>query len=192
MPRPEVALFGGSFDPPHLGHAYVITSVLALEPVEELWLLPTHSHAFGKRLADFDLRRRMCEALAEIFGRRVSVSSIEAELAEAPGAEGLSRTVDTLAALRERFPERDFGWVIGSDLVSEIPSWKEPERLRSLARIIVVGREGRGESDDPGVPIPDLSSTDVRARLAAGKSIDHLVPAAVRRLALTAPHYRRS
>ncbi len=192
----EVALFGGSFDPPHLGHAYVITTVLALEPVEALWILPTHSHAFGKHLADFELRVRMCEALAQIFGDRVSVSPIEKELAERaePGGDAqLSRTVDTVAALHARFPDRDFGWVIGSDLREELETWKEPERLRALARIIVVGREGQNEAAAVGgVPIPDVSSSEVRARLAAGEPVDHLLPAAVRTLALAASHYRRS
>ncbi|MDF1562065.1 MAG: nicotinate-nicotinamide nucleotide adenylyltransferase [Deltaproteobacteria bacterium] len=186
----EVALFGGSFDPPHLGHAYVITTVLAREPVEAVWLLPTHSHAFGKRLADFELRRQMCEALASIFGGRVRVDPIEAELAAAAGSEAhASRTVETVAALKERYPELDLAWVIGSDLVDEVPTWREPERLRSLCRFVVVDRAGHGAGE--GVPIPDVSSTEVRARLAAGQSVDHLVPARVAKLAGAAAHYRR-
>src|SRR2546430_4459271 len=94
----EIALFGGSFDPPHVGHLLAATYVLATEPVGELWLVPVHQHPFGKKLAaPFEHRVELCEALIADAGlRRARVSRVEAEL----GGEG--RTVDLLEHLRDR------------------------------------------------------------------------------------------
>ncbi len=179
----EIALFGGSFDPPHLGHAYVVTRVLAIEPIDEVWLVPTHVHAFAKVLSPFERRVRMCEALAEIFGDRVRVSTIESEIAR---PRTPSRTVDTVSALRERYPQYEFAWVIGSDLRAQVDRWKDADRLRSMVRFIVVGREGYGTSaSDRSVPIPDVSSSMIRARLASGEPVDHLVPSGVLRILQT-------
>lgn len=176
----EIALFGGSFDPPHLGHAYVVTRVLAIEPVDQLWLVPTHVHAFGKVLSPFERRVRMCEALAEIFGGRVRVSTIESEIAR---PQAPSRTVDTVAVLRERYPQHRFAWVIGSDLRAEVDHWKDADRLRSMVRFIVVDREGyEASASNAGVPIPNVSSSTIRARLVSGDPIDHLVPSGVLRI----------
>jgi len=171
--RAQVALFGGSFDPPHLGHAYAITYVLATQRVDELWMVPTAKHAFGKQLAPFETRIALCELIADIFGARVRVESVESELLK---TQTFSRSVDTVEALRERYPEVDFSWVIGSDLVSQIDSWKDSERLLSLVRILVVPRD-----DHPitHAPIPNISSSLLRQRLLEGGSVRDLVPSAV-------------
>src|SRR5690606_32016933 len=73
------AIFGGSFDPPHVGHVLAVTWVLSTQPVDEVVLVPALEHAFGKPLAPFAHRRRMCE-LAFAPLRRVRVDPIEAEL----------------------------------------------------------------------------------------------------------------
>src|SRR4051812_50118580 len=67
----EIALFGGSFDPPHVGHLLAAAYVLATEPVGELWLVPVNEHPFGKRLAaPFEHRAALCEAMIEDGGLR--------------------------------------------------------------------------------------------------------------------------
>jgi nicotinate-nucleotide adenylyltransferase len=171
----EVALFGGSFNPPHMGHVYVIAHVLATEGVDELWLVPTHTHAFGKALAPFPTRLGMCRMVAELFTDRVRASSVEGDLAR-KGKE--NRTVDTLAHLAEAYPSHRFSLVIGSDLLAEIEKWKEADRIREMARLIVIHRAGH-PVPDAGPPIPDVSSTWIRERLARRESVKGWVPSAV-------------
>ena len=173
----EVALFGGSFNPPHMGHVFGVASVLAGEPVDHLLLVPTHTHAFGKPLAPFAARVAMCQSVADLFDERVRVSSIEGDLARR-GRE--NRTVDTLEALLEANPGIHLALVIGSDLLPELDSWKAIDRIRSLARFIVLPREGYPGGRGPA--IPDVSSTWIRERLAAGLSVEGFLPRAVEEL----------
>ena len=174
MPGREIALFGGSFNPPHLGHLFVITQVLATEAVDEVWLVPTHTHAFGKDLAPFPLRLAMCRAAAELFGDRVRACSVEGDLAR-KGRE--NRTVDTLEHLASAHPDDRFALVIGTDLLAEVDRWKRPERLRELARFIVVNRAGF-ERAGAGPVVPDVSSTWIRSELARGGDVSRFVPRA--------------
>ena len=90
-----VAIFGGSFNPPHLAHQMLCLSVLETAEVDGCWMVPTYRHPFAKDLADFEHRFRMCELAVEVFAGQVQVSRIEEEL----GQEA-SRTLDTLRALR--------------------------------------------------------------------------------------------
>lgn len=165
----NVALFGGSFNPPHLGHALVCAHVLSTEPVEELWMMPSAVHPFGKALAPFEDRAAMCRLVADAFGGRVRVTDVEQRL----GGEG--RTVDTLEHLARTQPEHRFSLVMGADLVAERAAWKSWERIAELARIVPVGRAGHG-SDGGALELPAVSSTEVRERLARGESCVQLVP----------------
>jgi nicotinate-nucleotide adenylyltransferase len=162
----EIALFGGSFDPPHVGHLLAAAYVLATEPVDELWLVPVYEHPFGKRFrASFEQRVELCEAAVGSIGlQRVHVSRIEERLAQA-GGDG--RTVDLLEHLhRERLADR-FALVIGSDLLAETSQWKRFDRVQALARLVVLERGGHPTG--AGAPtIPEVSSTHVRSLLGAG------------------------
>jgi nicotinate-nucleotide adenylyltransferase len=165
-----MAVFGGSFDPPHVGHVLAASWVLATAEVDGLWIVPTLEHAFGKRLTPFPHRRRMAE-LAFAGLRRVEVSAIEAELG------GASYTVRTLEELARRHPGVSLRLMIGSDLVDQVPRWKEGARLPGLAPLLVVGRGGHDDGRE--LAMPEVSSTEVRERLRAGKSVDGLVPKSV-------------
>ena len=175
-PRPEIALLGGSFNPPHVGHAMAAWWLLATQPVEEVWLLPTWRHPFGKELAPWEDRLRMCELAVEGL-RGVRVCADEAELAGDPLA---GRTLRTLEHLSAKHPGRRFALAIGTDLLRETDRWHRFDRVRELARIVVVARQG---FDAPaGTPaLPDVSSTAIRAAIARGEPVDGLVPRAVAR-----------
>src|SRR5262245_29965318 len=99
----RIGLFGGSFNPPHAAHQMVALYVLETQPIDELWFVPTWRHVFGKDLAPFDDRVRMCELAAAPLGSRAVVSRIEAELAARPGFVA-SRTLDTIEAIAEQRP----------------------------------------------------------------------------------------
>jgi nicotinate-nucleotide adenylyltransferase len=167
----RVALFGGSFNPPHVAHQLAALYVLETEPVDELWLVPCFIHPFDKALVPFEDRREMCLRAAQALGPRARVSDIERQLG------GESWTLRTVKALHSQHPGIELGLVIGADLERELPSWHGAEELRQLCRFIVVGRTGFPGGRGPAMPA--ISSSEVRQRLRTGQPADMLVPRAV-------------
>jgi nicotinate-nucleotide adenylyltransferase len=155
--RKRVGLFGGSFDPPHLGHALATLWVLGTGGVEEVWWVPAFQHAHGKQLTPFTVRFELCEAATRHL-KCVRVDSIEADLG------GESRTIDTLESLGEKHPDVEFALVIGSDLVPQIGTWKRADDLLKY-RLIVVPR-GANEPHET-FAIPDVSSSALRRALSS-------------------------
>jgi len=168
----RVALFGGSFNPPHVAHQLAALYVLETAPVDELWFIPAFRHGMGKPLLPFEDRLEMTALAAAALGPRVKVSDVERTIG------GESRTLHTLRRLRELHPGHAFSLVIGADLVAEVPSWLGGDELARTVPFTVVGR-GRDGAPGGGVAMPELSSTEVRERLGAGKSVAGLVPRAV-------------
>ncbi len=166
----EVALLGGSFNPPHVGHLLAAHYVRATEPVDEVWLMPSFSHPFRKALAPFEDRVAMCELLCADTSGWLKVSRVEQEL----GGEG--RTVDTLDHLTAEHPGWKFTLVIGSDILRDLPHWKDFERIRALARVLVLHRAGYPALEAVGPPLAEVSSTGVRERIARGELPWELVP----------------
>jgi nicotinate-nucleotide adenylyltransferase len=171
--RPEIALLGGSFNPPHAAHVMAAWWALATQGVREAWLLPTWRHAFGKALAPWEDRVRMCE-LAVVQLRGAHVCTAEEALRDDPLC---GRTARTLEYLVERHPDRRFALLIGADLLPETPRWYRWDRVQQLARVVVVGRQGYEGGEGPALPA--ISSTAIRERLARGETVDGLVPARV-------------
>jgi nicotinate-nucleotide adenylyltransferase len=109
---------------------------------------------------------------------------------------GPSYTVDTLRELRRREPGQDFTLVVGADATRELGQWREAEALPALARIVAVARPGAPRPDSTlvervvEVPAVDLSATQIRRRVAEGRSIRYLVPDAVAAFIATPGLYR--
>jgi nicotinate-nucleotide adenylyltransferase len=157
----KVAVFGGSFNPPHVAHVLACALVLSTEDVDRLLVVPAYRHPFAKSLAPFDDRVRMCE-LAMAWMPRVEVSRVEEELG------GESRTLRTLQHLAGAHEAWDLRLVIGADVLVEAPRWFGFEAIEKLAPPIVLGRVGL---DAPGAGpalLPDVSSTQVRATIGRG------------------------
>ncbi|MBI3184891.1 MAG: nicotinate (nicotinamide) nucleotide adenylyltransferase [Myxococcales bacterium] len=166
----RVAILGGSFNPPHVGHLLAALYVRATMPVDEVWLVPSHTHPFGKPLADFEHRVKMCEAMAEEASGWLRVSEVESEV----GGEG--RTVDTLEFLRRRHPGFAFSLILGSDILGDLPKWKDFDRVRRLAEVVVLYRAGYPAPEAVGPPLAEVSSTRIREMLEAGELPAALVP----------------
>ncbi|MCA9608149.1 MAG: nicotinate (nicotinamide) nucleotide adenylyltransferase [Myxococcales bacterium] len=164
----KAALFGGSFDPPHLGHVLAATWALSTHELDELLVVPAFDHAFDKELTPFEHRLRMAE-LAFAPLRAARVSDLEARLG------GESFTVRTLEHLREERPEIAWGLVVGTDIVDQIPRWHQGHRIPELCELLVVGRGGYARAGDD-LSMPEVSSTDVRQRLREDRPADALVP----------------
>jgi nicotinate-nucleotide adenylyltransferase len=180
--RETVGLFGGSFNPPHLGHVLSIAYLLSAELVERVVAVPVFAHALGKSLAPFAERVQMAR-LAFEWLPRVEVSEIEAGLGTP------SRTLETVRALAARHPDWQLRLIVGSDILAELPQWYAFAEVERLAPPLVLPRPGAPDPAQPGGAarlLPDISSTEVRARLAdwaSGKSdgaeLERLVPRAV-------------
>ncbi len=183
--RKSVAILGGSFNPPHVAHLMAAYWTLATQDVSEVWLLPSYRHPFGKALAPFDDRVRMCELAARTV-RGVRVCTAERELAEDPLVGKTARTLEHLAS---KHPGHELALVVGADVLPETDKWYRWDRVTELARIIVVGREGFPPVE--GAPsLPAISSTEIRARLARGEDVAGLVPRKVREYAVEKGLYR--
>lgn len=164
----RVALFGGSFNPPHAAHQLVALYVLETQPVDELWLVPAYVHPFAKQLASYEHRVAMCELIAAPLGPRVTVSRAEEELAKRPGFVA-SRTLDLVEHLAGQ--GLALRLVIGSDILAETPKWYRWSEVARLAPPIVIGREGHDlppGATVTGVTMPAISSTQIREALASG------------------------
>jgi nicotinate-nucleotide adenylyltransferase len=150
-------VLGGSFDPPHVAHVLLATYVLLRGEVDEVLVVPVFEHAFGKRLAPFEERARLCElSFAPLAAARVS--RIEATLPRP------SRTLTTLQQLRSMTPDASFRLVVGSDVLGDAPKWHAFDEVVRLAPLLVVPRPGYPH---PGAAVlPDISSTRVRELLA--------------------------
>jgi nicotinate-nucleotide adenylyltransferase len=181
----EVALLGGSFNPPHVAHLMAAWWTLATQGVSEVWLLPSFRHPFGKALAPFEDRVRMCEVAAASI-RGVHVCTAEAELRDDPEVGKTARTLEHLVA---KHPSLRFALVVGADILPETDKWYRWDRVQALARIVVIGREGYPPV--AGAPaLPAVSSTEIRARLARGEDVTGLVPSGVRDYVLAKGLYR--
>lgn len=167
----KVAVFGGSFNPPHLGHVLACALLPAAYDVDRVLVVPTYVHPFAKSLAPFVDRMRMCElGMADLA--RVTVSGVEEEIG------GESRTLRTLEYLREVHPDWSLRLVIGADILVEAPRWFGFDAIVKIAPPIVLARAGI-EAPDTGPPLlPQVSSTQVRDALARGAydEVKRLIP----------------
>jgi nicotinate-nucleotide adenylyltransferase len=177
---PYVAIFGGSFNPPHIAHQMVCLYVLETQDVERVVVVPCFRHPFDKKLAPFADRLDMCRAAAAPFGDRVVVSPIEQDL----GGDS-SRTLLTVQALAKTMPGASFRLIVGSDLLPEREKWWRWEDLAALAPPLVVGRAGHPVPSEfapmggPAVLLPSISSTLVRSRIRSRESVSAYVPRSV-------------
>lgn len=175
-------ILGGTFNPPHVAHLIVAQEVREAMELDEVVLIPTSVHAFkGPASADPRHRAAMTE-LAVAGDPALGADRIEIQRG------GVSYTVDTLRALREREPETDWTLILGRDNLEELAQWREADALPDLAGVVVTTRAGLaaperlpfgGRCTLVDVPSLEVSSTAVRARVASGRSIRYWVPPAV-------------
>jgi nicotinate-nucleotide adenylyltransferase len=177
-----VALFGGSFNPPHIAHELVALYVLETQPVDELWFVPVFAHPFGKELAPYEHRIAMCESIARALGPRVKVSRAEQELAQRPDFT-VSHTLDLVEHVAAA--DRRLRLVVGADILGDTAKWYRWSDVVARAPLIAVGRSGftvPAGSAITGVTMPEISATRVRELLAAGDpSVESLLPREVLR-----------
>lgn len=133
--RRRIGLLGGSFNPAHDGHRHVAEAVRRALRLDEVWLMVSPGNPLKPRAGMAPLAHRLASARAVADGRRIVATDIEATL-------GTSYTVDTLEALRRRFPRARFVFVIGADNLAQLPRWEGWTRIARGTPLAVLPRPG--------------------------------------------------
>jgi nicotinate-nucleotide adenylyltransferase len=184
----RLGLFGGTFDPVHMGHLILAEQCRELCRLDKLWFVVAGAppHKPGDRTP---LAHRLEMVRIAIAGHpSFEVSELEA------ARPGPHYSVDTLAAVHRQRPDDDLFFLIGADSLADLPMWRDPAGIARLATIVVVNRPGIDRLDCSTLPVfgPDtkplvsltippigIASSDLRRRLAEKKSIRYMVPRGV-------------
>jgi nicotinate-nucleotide adenylyltransferase len=183
--KPRLGVFGGTFDPPHLGHLALAEWAREQLGLSRVLFVPAGQppHKRGRRVTP--ARHRLAMTRLAVRGHPAfAVSAIEAR------RRGPSFTVETLRALRRRFPRAELWLLVGADSLNELHTWRAPQEIVALSRLAVAARPGARRApasagrrppravrlENPGIAV---SSSALRSRSAAGASLRYLVPDAV-------------
>jgi nicotinate-nucleotide adenylyltransferase len=188
----KVALLGGTFNPPHLAHLLCASEAADQLGLDRVIFMPvfTPPHKDVDVEPGAEVRLELCE-LATAGDERLEVSRLEADRG------GPSFTADTLRELHARHPEHELIFIVGGDMAVSLPAWKEPRTVLELAKLAIAERSGALRRDvierltaEYGedvterleffdMPRIDISSSEIRRRVGAGRSIRYLVPPTV-------------
>lgn len=192
----RLGIFGGSFDPPHIGHLLAASDACDELELDRLIFVP----AAAQPLKPDGLRATPEQRLAMVHfavdgDPRFSVSPVEID------RKGLSFTVETLTTFADDYPDAERYFLIGADAFATFPHWREPARIAALSKLAVLQRVGDAEVALPAGVLPDrvvrlrtrrvdVSSTEVRDRIQQGRSLRGFVTAAVADYIAAAGLYR--
>lgn len=178
----RIGIFGGTFDPPHIGHLVAASDAGVALDLDVVLLVV--AHAPWQKLGDHpispaeDRLAMVAAAVADADGLEVSRIEID--------RGGLSYTADTIADLQREHPASELFVIVGNDAAAGFATWDRHEEVAAGANLVVVDRPGTPTPIDDGfdwtrIDIPELeiSSTELRVRLAAGRSVRYLTPPAV-------------
>jgi nicotinate-nucleotide adenylyltransferase len=178
----RIGLFGGSFDPVHLGHLLVAQAACEELALERLFFIPAAQSPFkpANEPASAAIRTRMLRlALAGQSNYELDDQELQ--------RGGVSFTIDTVRSYTARFPDAEFFYLIGADHVPTLPKWRDAENLARLVHFVVIPRPGETPMQlaPPfriqilgGWPLR-LSSSQIRARVREGRPVEHLLPCGV-------------
>jgi nicotinate-nucleotide adenylyltransferase len=201
----KTGIFGGTFDPPHVGHLIVAQDAALALGLDRILFIPAAQppHKQGQDVSAPELRAAMTE-LAITGDERFVMDRRELDRA------GPSYTADTLRELATHEPDTDWTLLMGVDQYAEFGTWRAPEEIRARARLAVLTRPGVADAGghrvlpcgetrelpdgavEVGVTRIDISSTDIRHRVASGLPIRYLVPGAVADFIFKRRLYRRN
>ena len=204
MTSDKLGIFGGSFDPIHYGHLLLAETCREQCQLDRVLFVPAAVPPH-KQSQDMTSARDRVEMVRLAIGghEQLDVSTIEIDRG------GVSYTVDTLSVLADEHPGASLFFLMGADSLEELPTWRDPQQLCELAVPLVVRRAGSPEPDFATIshlvsadrlsvirenqvemPIVELSSTDIRERVASGRSIRYQTPRAVEKFIETQGLYR--
>jgi nicotinate-nucleotide adenylyltransferase len=186
-PSERLGIFGGTFDPIHVGHLVAAVNARYSLGLDRLLLMVANvpwQKAGSRQVTPAEDRYAVVEAAVD------GLDGLEASRLELDRG-GESYTADTVNEVSERYPRAELYLIIGADVAAELDTWERVDSIRSRARLVVVNRPGSPALPSlPGwrvttveIPALDVSSTDLRLRAADGRPLDFLIPeGAVRRI----------
>jgi nicotinate-nucleotide adenylyltransferase len=178
----RIGIFGGSFDPVHLGHLLVARAACEELELDRIFFIPAAQSPFKPATTPAPATNRL-QLLRLALAGFTQCEIDEQEVRRG----GVSYTIDTLRDYRRRFPEAELHYLIGADHVAELPKWRDAAALAGLAEFIVIPRPGESPKPFPppfhgrtlsGFPL-GVSSSQIRERVKAGRPIELLVGPAV-------------
>jgi nicotinate-nucleotide adenylyltransferase len=175
----HVAVFGGSFDPPHAGHVLMAAYLGIVAGFSRVLVVPAYAHAFDKPLTAFEHRVSMCELAFEKLAF-VEVSQIESTL------QRPSYMLHTLQAICRLHPDWELRLAMGSDVVAETHNWYAFDQVAALAPPLVISRQGFANLAGCALVLPEVSSTQLRDclrepdRPASARILQEMLPAGTR------------
>lgn len=181
----RIGIMGGAFDPIHIGHLLAAEAAREQYELDEVWFMPSHTPPH-KHEAGVSGQQRL-EMVIAATGDHPDFKPLDIELQRG----GVSYTVDTIRELRQLYPDLALYFIIGADMVNYLPKWEGIEELTEMVHFIGLQRPGSFLELDAlpsfiqqavslaEMPLVDISSSLIRSRLAAGKSVRYLVPDAV-------------
>jgi nicotinate-nucleotide adenylyltransferase len=175
----KVGILGGTFDPPHYGHLLIANEVRSALELDKIWFMPNHEPPHKKKpesVEDEDRLHMLELAIAE--NANFSIQPIELE------RKGPSYTVDTMKILHTEYPDHQFYFIIGADMIEYLPKWHDIDILVNLVQFVGVKRKSyRHQTDYPvlyiDVPAIDVSSSMIRDRVKKGQTVRYLLPDSV-------------
>jgi nicotinate-nucleotide adenylyltransferase len=169
----SIAIYGGAFDPPHIGHTAFCAELCRQDEYHEIWVLPSFTHPFDKQLTDFDLRMEMCRIAFSTLSEKVIISREETRV------PGKGYTLDLLRHLKMSFPDYKFTLTLGTDNYQSRHKWKGFDEINQLVEVKFYGRKGNERENSAlkvEAPFPEVSSTQLRVLLREGGKAEHLLP----------------
>jgi len=172
----RIGLLGGTFDPIHNGHIAIAKTAIQQLKLDKLFLFPAGNPWQKSEFTDSKHRLEMVKKAVQDLDK-VEVLDIEVK------KSGPTYTFETLRELHEKYPNSEFVLILGSDAVAGFDTWKEPNLVKTLARIYVVQRAGDFTQDwhfdHIQMPPIEISSTSIREKVKSSQSISELVPKSV-------------
>ena len=174
----HLAIYGGSFDPPHIGHQITCMWLIEALNAQFVHVVPTFEHCFGKKLIDFEHRMEMCRRMSEPFRGLVCASDAERDLPK-------PNITYNLLQYYKGYSD-NIAVIIGSDLIPDLDKWTKWKEVSEEAIVIAIGRSGFKNVSTPldvyqyPVELSAVSSSDVRKRIADGQDITGLVSKSVK------------
>jgi nicotinate-nucleotide adenylyltransferase len=175
----KIGLFGGSFDPVHLGHLLVAQAAMEELGLDKLFFVPAVQSPFKSENEIAPAKMRL-QLLRRAFAGKINCEIDEQEIKRG----GISYSIETLRDYAKRFPKAELFYLVGADNISKLSEWREANELAKLAEFVAVPRPGESATEFPkpfrgrtlkGFPV-EISSSQIRARVKAGLPIENLVP----------------
>ncbi|MGG3469349.1 nicotinate-nucleotide adenylyltransferase [Neobacillus pocheonensis] len=175
----KVGILGGTFDPPHYGHLLIANEVLSALQLDEIWFMPNQEPPHKKKSDEVKNEDRLqMLQLALENNQSFVIQTIELE------RKGPSYTVETMKMINDQFPDHQFFFIIGADMIEYLPKWHKIDELVKLVQFVGVDRPHYSHQTDypvlyVDVPTMEISSSMIRERVKSGKTIRYLLPDAV-------------